>query len=100
MIPNRSLALVCMMVIAAGAATSASVSRSAQGRTATAGAFIDKFLAPDQEPLVSYRALRRLTASTRGGRLQATVDAWTMLDPVKGFSYEIVSEQGSSIIRR
>ena len=51
------------------------------------GAFIDKFLAPDQDPLVSYRALRQLTASTRGGRLQATVSAWTTLDPVKGFSY-------------
>src|SRR5437868_12122671 len=27
---------------------------------------VDRFLAPDTQPLVSYRAYRRLTASTRG----------------------------------
>jgi len=97
---NQRVAAVVVMVMAAVASTSASVGRSVQGHPMAAGAFIDKFLAPDQEPLVSYRALRTLTASTRGGRLQATVSAWTTLDPVKGFSYEIVSEEGSSIIRR
>ena len=37
------------------------------------------------------RAPARLTASTRGGRMQATVEVWTTLDPVHGFSFEIVS---------
>ena len=61
---------------------------------------VDRFLAPDEQPLTSYRALRRLTASTRGGRMRATVEAWTMLDPVEGFKFEIVSEEGSALIRR
>ncbi len=61
---------------------------------------VDRFLAPDDEPLTSYRALRRLTASTRGGRMRATVEAWTTLDPVHGFTFEIVSEEGSALIRR
>ena len=61
---------------------------------------LDRFLEPDEMPLTSYRALRRLTASTRGGRLQAVVEAWTTLDPVRGFSFEIVREEGSALIRR
>lgn len=61
---------------------------------------LDRFLAPDDEPLVSYRALRRLTASTRGGRMRATIEAWTTLDPVEGFKFQIVSEEGSAVIRR
>jgi hypothetical protein len=96
---DQRVAAVVVMVMVAVTSTSASVGKSLQGRPIAAAAFIDKFLAPDQQPLVSYRALRHLTASTRGGRLQATVTAWTTLDPVKGFSYEIVSEEGSPIIR-
>jgi hypothetical protein len=61
---------------------------------------VDRFLAPDNQPLVSYRAFRRLTASTRGGRLRATVEAWTTLDPVEGFAFEITKAEGSAVIRR
>jgi hypothetical protein len=60
---------------------------------------IDRFLAPDKSPLVSYRAFRHLTASTRGGRMSASVEAWTTLDPVHGFSYEITSRSGSGLIQ-
>ena len=60
---------------------------------------VDRFLAPDGQPLVSYRALRRLTATTRGGRMMASIEAWTSLDPVHGFSYEITNEEGSALIR-
>jgi hypothetical protein len=63
-------------------------------------ALLERFFAPDEKPLVQYRALRRLTASTRGGRLSATIEAWTTLDPVKGFTYQVVSEAGSPLIRR
>lgn len=65
-----------------------------------APALVARFLTPDANPLVSYRALRRLTASTRGGRMQATLDAWTSLDPEHGFRFEIVAEEGNSLIRR
>jgi len=60
---------------------------------------IDRFLAPDRTPLVSYRAFRRLTASTRGGRMQAAVEAWTTLDQRQGLSYQVTSEEGSETIR-
>jgi hypothetical protein len=90
--------LTCILAIVAVEFGSASVpvQQPAGGR----GAFIDRFLAPDEPPLVSYRAFRRLTASTRGGHLRAAIEAWTTLDPVHGFSFEITSEEGSAIIRR
>lgn len=56
--------------------------------------------APDDKPLVQYRALRHMTASTRGGRISASMDAWTSLDEAGRFSFEIVSESGSSLIRQ
>jgi hypothetical protein len=61
---------------------------------------LERFFAPDENPLVQYRALRRLTASTRGGHLSATMDVWTTLDPVHGFTFQVVSESGSPLIRR
>jgi hypothetical protein len=61
---------------------------------------LDRFFAPDENPLVQYRALRRLTASTRGGHMSATMDVWTTLDPVHGFTFQVVSESGSPLIRR
>jgi hypothetical protein len=63
------------------------------------GEFIDRFLAPDHDPLVSYRAFRRLTASTRGGKMSASLEAWTTLDPVHGFTYEITAREGSGLIQ-
>ena len=34
---------------------------------------VERFLAPDQQPLVSYRAFRRLAASTRGGKMNGSI---------------------------
>jgi hypothetical protein len=62
-------------------------------------AFLDRFLAPDDQPLVSYRAFRHLTASTRGGKMTASLDAWTSLDQAHGFTYEIKNAEGSSLIQ-
>jgi hypothetical protein len=61
---------------------------------------VQKFLTADGDTLTSYKAIRRLTASTRGGRMRASLEARATLDPASGFSYEILSEEGSSLIRR
>ncbi len=66
----------------------------------TTGALLDRFLAPDDQPLVSYRAYRRLTASTRGGRMSASIEAWTTLDPQLGFTFEVTKMEGSSLIQK
>jgi hypothetical protein len=91
--------LAALLAIASVTAVSARV-LSVRQATANRGEFIDRFLAPDDVPLVSYRAFRHLTASTRGGKMSASIDAWTALDPVRGFTYEIVSMEGSGLIQR
>jgi hypothetical protein len=60
---------------------------------------VSRFLTGDGPPLTRYRALRRLEAATRGGKMTGSVVAWTELDPEKGFRYEIVHEEGSGQIR-
>jgi hypothetical protein len=64
-----------------------------------ATAIIERFLATEA-PLTSYRAFRTLEATTRGGRMRARLTAWTSVDPVQGFQYSIVDEEGSGIIHR
>jgi hypothetical protein len=93
------LRLVLACVLAAVAVRS-EVAGSASGQsTVVRGQLIEKFLAPDEAPLVSYRAFRHLSASTRGGKMSASIDAWTSLDPVRGFTYEITAREGSGLIQ-
>jgi hypothetical protein len=66
---------------------------------ASVGNVLDRFLAADEQPLVSYRASRHLSATTRGGKMSASLDAVTSLDPQRGFSYEITKSDGSSLIQ-
>src|SRR5215471_5473224 len=63
-------------------------------------ALVERLLAPDQTPLVSYRAHRHLTASTRGGKIRGEMDVITSFDPERGFTFTVVSESGSALIRR
>ena len=63
-------------------------------------AAVDRFFARSAPVLTSYRALRQLSATTRGGKMQATLTARTHLDPQQGFRYEIVEASGSSMIQK
>src|SRR5579862_7374844 len=90
---------IIVVVVALWTVTVSAGSIVDQVPTLPLSSLIDRFLARDHEPLVSYRAFRRLTASTRGGRMQATIEAWTTLDPVKGFTFEITNEEGAAVIR-
>jgi hypothetical protein len=89
---------VASALVAAVLLLSVGVGRAAQSPPA-GGELLQRFFAPPAQPLVSYRAQRVLTASTRGGRLHASLEAWTTLDP-RGFTYEVTSEDGSAMIRR
>lgn len=60
---------------------------------------VERFLDASDTPLVSYRAVRQLEAATRNGQMKASLTAITTLDQETGFRYEIVSENGSAIIR-
>jgi len=60
---------------------------------------VEQFLRPATPALISYRALRHLEASTRGGKMRAELDALTVLDADGRFRYEVIQASGSDLIR-
>lgn len=87
-------------VVVLVAASLTCVRASAQTPPTDHPAIVQRFLAAEQQTLTSYKAVRHMTASTRGGRMQAAIDVQTAVDPVNGFSYTVLSEEGSGLIRR
>jgi hypothetical protein len=65
----------------------------------TPGSTLERFLADTEPRLVSYRALRRMSVTARGGKMTASLTAVTSLDPANGFQYSIVDESGSGMLR-
>jgi hypothetical protein len=61
---------------------------------------VGRFLASATPRLTSYRARRTLAASTRGGKMTASLEASTWVDGEGHFDYEITSQEGSDLIRR
>ena len=59
---------------------------------------LQRFLARGEEPVVDYRALRRLEAHNAKFGASAWLTAWTESDQ-KGFRFEVVAEGGSAYIR-
>src|SRR5262245_12465287 len=60
---------------------------------------VQRFLDRQDEPLSSYRALRRLEAHNTRYKKHGWIEAWTSLDPRDGFKFEIVAEGGSGYVR-
>jgi hypothetical protein len=89
-----------VLALATASSTAPQAWQSTQFGKMQAADLLARFFAPDERPLVRYRALRTLTASTRGGQMHASMSAWTSLDPEHGFRFEVVSEDGTAIIRR
>jgi hypothetical protein len=55
-------------------------------------------LGRSDQPLTEYRAFRRMYATTEKSTHEAWLDAWTELKDGR-FSYDIVSERGSEMVR-
>lgn len=62
-------------------------------------ALVHRFLSRGDEPIRSYRALRRLEGHNARYKKHGWLEAWTSLDPQAGFTYEIVAEGGSGYVR-
>lgn len=60
---------------------------------------LTRFLESGQPPLTEYRARRHLEATSRGGKMTAELDAWTTLNSDGAFSFEVLQESGSDLIR-
>src|SRR5262245_43998514 len=87
---------------AAATFSTVDVSAGRGGSQQTAGdssSHIDRFLDSADTPLVTYRAVRRLEAAARNGKMQGSLVALTSLDSEKGFQFEILEESGSNLIR-
>jgi hypothetical protein len=66
---------------------------------ASRASLLDRFLADTEQPLVSYRAIRRMSVVARGGKMVATLTARATLDPDSGFDFVVLEEAGSSMLR-
>jgi hypothetical protein len=76
---------------AAGTASAAIVSTIADP--------VQRFLAHPDEKLTQYRARRHLQARNPRFSKEGWLDAWTELDPARGFTYTVIAEDGSGLIR-
>ena len=94
------LAACCLAMTVAQCHPLASSTPAARSEVDLAPDIVERFLHSGEPRVTSYRALRHLEASTRGGRMSAALDAWTELSPDGTFRFEIVTESGSALIRK
>lgn len=95
------MAVSCLVCVCAGGVFASGFQESGSGprRADDPVSHVDRLLDTADTPLVSYRAVRRLEAAARNGRMRASLTAMTSLDPHNGFQFEILEETGSSLIR-
>src|SRR4029079_9621667 len=68
--------------------------------SARAADTIARFLESGHPPLTAYRARRHLQASSRGGKVKPQLEAWTTRHPDVTFSFDVLQESGSNMIRQ
>ena len=95
-------AFACAVGLCAAIAHVASLNAGPDETSAptAATAMLDRFLTSGNPALTSYRARRVLTASTLGGKMRASLEAWTTLGGDGTFSFEVIREEGSGVIRK
>jgi hypothetical protein len=93
-LPLRIASALVMCGLAASPA-----SLNASENTHSIPALVQQFLSRTDTQVTSYRALRHLEARNKRFKKHGWLNAWTTLDPESGFTFEIVSEGGSSYIR-
>jgi hypothetical protein len=60
---------------------------------------LQRFLSLEDSPPTAYRALRRLEARNEQRVLTAWMDVWTQTDAAGRFTYDVVNQGGSAMIR-
>jgi hypothetical protein len=92
------LAITCA-VVASATLIAASGPNSPSSSPASDDAVVERFLHSDSPRLASYQARRLLKASSMGGRMTASLEAWTSLDDAGVFHFAVIREAGSRLIR-
>lgn len=97
------IAIACTVGLGASIVHAASsqpgINDSGATTTPADGEMVDRFLNSGKPALTSYTARRVLTASTMGGRMGASLEAMTSLAPDGTFSFQVIREDGSGLIR-
>jgi hypothetical protein len=88
---------LCVLGLLVPSASTQSFPQSPSATPAPGSAALDRYLSSVGDPAPSYRAKRVLTA--RAGSRQAMLVAMTTLDSSGQFTYDVISEEGSGIIR-
>ena len=91
---RTAIAIACTVSLAAGVIHAASLQPGEDSES-----MIDRFLNSGKPALTSYKARRVLTAASMGGRMSATLEALTWLDADGRFSFEVIRQEGSGLIR-
>jgi hypothetical protein len=87
---------LCILAAFVPAVSTQSPEKSTSSTQAVSPA-LDRYLSTVGDPAPSYKAKRVLTA--RAGSREATLVAMTTLDASGQFTYQVISEEGSGIIR-
>jgi hypothetical protein len=90
----RPVAGIAVLAVAATVCLSAS-----EAEDSPVPEVAQRFLDRQETSLVSYRAVRRLTASNEQRGMSGWIEAVTELHPVSGLLYQITAEGGSGYIR-
>lgn len=88
---------LCVLALFVPSASTQSSPQTPSATLAPGSGALDRYLSSVGDPAPSYRAKRVLTA--RAGNRHATLVAMTALDASGQFTYEVISEEGSGIIR-
>lgn len=94
--PGLFVAAIAASIVTATLVAAPATSVSSQATSDT----VSRFLESGRPALKAYRARRHLEASSRGGKMKAQLDAETKLLPDGAFSFEILNESGSSLLRQ
>jgi len=60
---------------------------------------LERFLSLDESESPAYRALRRLEVKNEQQTVTAWMDVWTEADGAGGFTYDVVAQGGSGVVR-
>ena len=94
--PGLLVAAIAVSIVTATLLATPSVTDSSPASNDT----VSRFLESGHPALTAYRARRHLDASSRSGKMRAQLDAQTTLLPDGTFSFEVLKESGSGLLRQ
>jgi hypothetical protein len=99
---TRLLALCVALTVTSALAAQGSppTGQTAPGAADTSqGSLLERFLSHQAEPLIRYRAVRRLEAENKRFKVKGWMEVMTELSPENGFTWTVIEEGGSGYIR-